>query len=497
MQGVLLESGNVDRYLALGKSGRPVFESSQQILAALQRHPDLLRFFAVPQRNEKGSSIDWYSPVPGHVIAWSNASDAEREQARLVLESFTQQVHAIGAAQIKHGIERQKTDTALFGELLQEACKIPSAQHIYLVDVAETGAPVTPQGQPVAELVGSGAGRASLAAAEQGRLQPVLTFWGFVNNEGDRHRQPLYFLEPLPAPAPEAVAPMPAAAVVQAPAAVPAAALTPVAPPVAVPPVVPPVTPWWRRWWMWLLLVPLLLLGLWLLRGCMPGVAVPAVGGLPALSGNVALPDVSVAGGAVPALEGAGAALPGVPGMEPVAGGLAPAGLPELGAQPAAAPALEAGQASQPALPSLSADPAEPALPALPEPSANAAPPAALEIPKGAADGVANFLNGKYRTRGGLMDQQTSQPLSLHYDFKDGKGQVQIKRPGGVTCKGNVLASMNKGQLGIQSEGAAACSDGSQYDMPKVVCKAGATSVADCMGAYGSSQFPIQMQSNN
>ena len=94
------------------------------------------------------------------------------------------------------------------------------------------------------------------------------------------------------------------------------------------------------------------------------------------------------------------------------------------------------------------------------------------------------------------MDKDTAQPLRLEYAFENGKDQVEIQRPNGVSCKGNVLASMKGGQLGIDSQGAAKCSDGSVYDMPQVQCKPGAKSAADCAGVYDNRQFPIQMQTN-
>lgn len=525
MRGVLLESGSVDRYLKLGQSGYPVFDSADQILAALQRHPQWRNFFAVPQRNEQGSAIDWYSPVPGSVIAWANATDQERAQASQSLKAFVQGVQDLGAQQITRGKENGASETALFGALLQEACKIPGLSNIYLVDVEGAAPPAA--GVAGAASIGSlldGQRSPSAAWSGEGRLQPVVTFWGFVDNEGDRHSRPLYFLHEQATP----VQPPPVAPVVPAVAsavAAPAGEPKPVLPPPVIPPVVAPVVaaPWWRRWWLWLLLLLGALLLLWLLRGCIPvGLGgLPAVSGLPGMPSLPALnvPAVNVPVGAV------GSGVGGVPavglngvGAVPMPGSGAGDGAAGAGVLPALSPEAAAGQAPEtapeqapeqaaanpalqpPQLPEAAEAAAEGAAPTPPQlPATPQAPPAKpLEIPANAANGVADFLNGQYRTRGGLMDEQTSLPLNLQYAFENGKGQVEVQRSSGVSCKGDVLATVTGGQLSINSQGAANCSDGSSYVMPTVSCKAGAASAADCAGSYANQaqEFPMQMHGN-
>lgn len=496
MQGVLLESGSVDRYLALGKSGHPVSEVAQQILAVLQRHPQLQPFFSIPQRNQNGSVIDWYSPIQGNVIPWANASEDEKQQSREALQVFTQAVENLGAQHIQNAEKNGSADARLFGQLLQEACKIPSAANIYLVEVVDK--------QPAAQLGHSAATVANAGAlADSGndsavRLQPVLTFWGFVNQEADRHRKPLYFLEPAVAKQPAAVpSAVPLAAAV--PAEVP---VTPIAPvlPIAV------AQPWWKRWWWWLLLALLVLLMLWLLRGCFPTAQLPVVAGVPLP--NTSTPHVAVpAGGYEPTMTGlfSGQGAAGAGGVGGSSAGLAQEGggqpSDSSGQAPASEPEAAGGEpaaknesSAQPEGAAPATPPQPPELPAAPVEPEKAAQP--LEIPEKAADGVADFLNGKYHTRGGLVDKDTALPLRLQYAFENGKGQVEIQRPNGVSCKGNVLASMKGGQLGIDSQGAANCSDGSVYDMPQVHCKPGAQSAADCAGVYDNRQFPIQMQTN-
>lgn len=500
MQGVLLESAGLDGYLSLGKSGYPVFQSAQQILAALGQHPELLPFFAIPQRNEKGSQIDWYSPVPGSVIAWRNASEEEREDARVQLEKFTAQLLALGRESVERG-RQGRPDALRFGELLQEACKVPSADNIFLVMPARSQAARTGQ---TAVSQAEGAAVEAAPPIPPTSLQPVLTFWGFVGNDEDRHRAPLYFLTPRPLP-PVLSAPLSAATT---------AAVQPVVEKETV--VVPPVNtvtavnavaaPWWKRWWFWLaLLLAVLLLG-WLLRACMPAVVLPTLpsGGLPTVqlpqgtSGVTvpvptgSLPQDPLQGGITPeaslgALPGANvlAEMPQLAGQAPGQGVMPDATLQAPAVSGLSTPALQVPQTAE-GVPAQAAQ-----APVVPSPSVQ---PPQLEIPPQVAEGPAQFLDGKYNTRGGLVDDKTNEPLQLQYAFKNGKGQVEVKRSNGVICKGDVLAAMQKGTLGISSQGNASCDDGSSYTLPKIICKPGASTAADCTGEYGTNHFPIQMQ---
>ncbi|WP_308852282.1 SrfA family protein [Pseudomonas entomophila] len=127
-----------------------------------------------------------------------------------------------------------------------------------------------------------------------------------------------------------------------------------------------------------------------------------------------------------------------------------------------------------------------------PVPASGTAPP--LTIPADAGEGPADFLNGNYRAGAGILDASTAKPLRLEYAFENGQGNVTIRRPDGVSCTGAVNAAMRGGQLGIESQDQATCTDGGRYDMPTVSCAPGAQRIADCQGHYGSSQFPISMR---
>ncbi len=480
MQGVLVRTGRSDAFIAMGETGQPVFQAALQLIAALQRrNPELARFLAVPQSNEQGTVLDWYSPMPGEVVSWRAATEAEREHARSQLLGFREQIQASAAQLVESAGKRGQGDQVIFGKLLGLVPFCPGEDFLYLVH--------TDRG-----------------------LQPVLTFWGFVRNAADRQLDPLYFLTPRPVAS--APAPIPA----------PVAPVEPVTP-APLPPLpapVPVVTrPWWKRWWWWLLLALLLLALLFgLLRGCAPHVGLPAlVGGLPDQPQVDQRVSAPLNAGSTTPLPGAtlpGATLPVPEGSRPTTQPAdATAGVPD-GAlpptdSPPQAPSTEAAEAEKPVQAAEAAVPAD-GQPAAAEQGTAATPPAIqpdpaevaptagnspdLSIPADAGDGPADFLNGNYRAGAGLLDAKTAKPLRLEYAFEKGQGTVTIRRPDGVSCTGAVNAAMQQGQLGIQSQDQATCTDGSRYDMPAVNCAPGAQQIADCQGHYGSSQFPIFMR---
>ena len=127
--------------------------------------------------------------------------------------------------------------------------------------------------------------------------------------------------------------------------------------------------------------------------------------------------------------------------------------------------------------------------------NANAKP---LQIPTTSTqNGNVDFLNGQWNAGAGIQDKTTGKPLRLKYAFSNGVGQVQVQRGDGVQCTGDVSAKMQGSGLNITNKGVAKCSDGSSYQLPEVICKPGAKSIADCQGGYGSGQsFPMTMKSN-
>jgi hypothetical protein len=454
MRGALLRSGKSGSFTALGETGQPVYRAALQLREAIRRkNPEMVDHLAIPQSDELGNQIDWYSGLDGDVIPWSSATEEERVPARRQLEALKTALEELSQRFLgTESGEQQQGDKAVFGKLLKRVIHFPDENFVYLV---------------------------------QGK--PVLTFWGF-EHAGTGNRDPLHCLYQVP----------------------PAFTLPPVveaAPVVA--PVVPVVArPWWRRWW-WLLLLPFLLLLLWLLlglRGCVP-IPLVAVDLLPEgivpvekqleepqLTGNATtLNGVPVTGTVVGSTTGTGTgtAVTGTQGVEApaVEGNEADAAPADLAKDPAKDPAAES-PATPPENKTAPPDITSPEA----EKSAAAKPGPPLSIPPDAADGAAKFLDGQFRAGAGIQDRRTGKPLRLEYQLKDGKGEVTVHQADGTKCTGPVSATMKSGSLAIDSQGQAVCADGSTYDMPKVNCRKGATTVADCTGGYGKEQFPMSMR---
>lgn len=454
MRGALLRSGKSGSFTALGETGQPVYRAALQLREAIRRkNPEMVDHLAIPQSDELGNQIDWYSGLDGDVIPWSSATEEERAPARRQLEALKTALEELSQRFLgTESGEQQQGDKAVFGKLLKRVIHFPDENFVYLV---------------------------------QGK--PVLTFWGF-EHAGTGNRDPLHCLYQVPL----------------------AFTLPPVveaAPVVA--PVVPVVArPWWRRWW-WLLLLPFLLLLLWLLlglRGCVP-IPLVAVDLLPEgivpvekqleepqLTGNATtLNGVPVTGTVVGSTTGTGTgtAVTETQGVEApaVEGNEADAAPADLAKDPAKDPAAES-PATPPENKTAPPDITSPEA----EKSAAAKPGPPLSIPPDAADGAAKFLDGQFRAGAGIQDRRTGKPLRLEYQLKDGKGEVTVHQADGTKCTGPVSATMKGGSLAIDSQGQAVCGDGSTYDMPKVNCRKGATTVADCTGGYGKEQFPMSMR---
>ncbi|NWC93377.1 MULTISPECIES: SrfA family protein [unclassified Pseudomonas] len=439
MRGALLRSGKSGSFTALGETGQPVYRAALQLREAIRRKdPELVKHLAVPQSDELGNQIDWYSDIQGDVIPWSSATEEERAPAREQLEALKTSLKELSQRFIGPEGDAQTGDKAVFGKLLKRVIHFPDENFVYLV---------------------------------QGK--PVLTFWGFEHANADANRDPLMCLYPQPG------APLD----FQLPPAEPVApAFTPLAPVIA--------RPWWRRWWWWLLLPLLLLLLLLLLslRGCIPGVVLTVPG---ITSTEHQTPDAEAPVAVVAGVNGTAIADGGVP----VNGAVEVPAAGNADAANAAEPVAKATETEAPTPPAeapktpATEQPATPDSPATPQP-----PGAALSIPPTAADGAADFLNGQYRAGAGIQDRKTGKPLRLEYQFKDGKGEVTVHRANGVNCTGPVSAAMKGGSLSIDSQGQAVCGDGSTYDMPKVDCRQGATRIADCTGGYGNDKFPMSMR---
>nr|WP_260409602.1 SrfA family protein [Pseudomonas cichorii] len=177
MQAALLRTGKSDEFIAVGETGQSVYKAALQLIAALTRKdPSLARFLAVPKSNEQGSVIDWYSPVPGDVVPWSSASEDERDDARAQLLRFKNAIADMSQALVQAANKDEQRDQIIFGKLLGLIPHAPAEDYLYLVQTT----------------------RPNASDGNELYMQPVLTFWGFVQSEADRNRDPLHFLTSRP-----------------------------------------------------------------------------------------------------------------------------------------------------------------------------------------------------------------------------------------------------------------------------------------------------------
>ncbi len=180
MAKTLLRSGNLDDYQAVGGGGQAVFDSALQIRETLRlrKQQAMVDCLAIPQVNDSGDRVDWYSPLEGTSVAWKAADEETRFRALRYLSATLESAASLSRKSLQSG----KTSLQLFGSLLEKAVQFPGENHVFLVDG-----------------------------------KPVITFWGFINlNENIREDvleclrlqeepEPEIHLEPEPAeePVPE------------------------------------------------------------------------------------------------------------------------------------------------------------------------------------------------------------------------------------------------------------------------------------------------------
>ncbi|EOC0551874.1 ssrAB-activated protein [Cronobacter sakazakii] len=469
MAKILLRSGDLDDFQSVGENGQAVFESALQIRETLRlRKQPLVELLAIPQLNEEGDRVDWYSPVSGKVMGWASASREERERALRFLESALSSARALS----KRCLESEKTAQQLFGALLAKAVQFPGANFLYLVDG-----------------------------------KPVITFWGFVNlNQGARDDvleclreaepiEPEIIMTPLEEPEPEPtplmmtepdapllatppVSPAPVAPAPAAPVHASAAALAAYAaeaeatapPEETAPAPVKAPTPARRSrvpLWTWPLAAAVV----------MGAVAAPVTWYL-LQQKETAAPTVSVA--QIKAQE------------------IAPAPVKSVDA-PAAPAAPVVAVAPTTSLPLAEAKVTPPAPVVEEKPVAAPAPVDKNALVMDANQvkaGTTRFLNGTWRLSIGSPDPITGKATSMRVEMKNNKGTARVTLGDNVVCKAELFSGLHQtGELMIKTRGKARCSDGSRYPMPEVACKAGPNDVAECTGRYDEKTvLPLTMK---
>jgi len=429
----LLRSGDLDDFQAVGGGGQAVFDSALQIREALRlrKQQALVDCLAIPQVNDEGDRVDWYSPIDGRSVSWKAADEEARSRAREHLENTLDSAYALS----RKCLQSQKTAQQLFGSLLEKALQFPGENHVFLVDG-----------------------------------KPVITFWGFVNlNESARENVLDCLREPepevpeitmLPEPEPEEE---PAVEVTFSQADAPLLSTPPeikLQPePVEEPPVQAAPTPEpapvaatpakkRRRYGLWALPV---------------AAAVAAAIATPLLLKQQEVP----------------APAPVIAKAEPVE--IAPPAM-----QAAPIPALTAK------LPLHQAEVSAPAETVAEKPAAKE-PVVISAIPKGALVmdavevkiGSTKFLNGNWRVDLDVKDPVTGKAPAVRYQIQNNKGSARIVHGKNITCRADLFSGLHEtGELLIKSRGNARCSDGTRYPMPDISCKAGSNDVAECSARF-------------
>jgi len=475
---IFLRSGNLDAILALGENGQPVYLSALQLRETLRlrKQSQVADCLAIPQPNDAGDRLDWYSPVEGKVTSWAAASNSARTAALNQLLACQTTIADIG----ERAQQSDKPSQKLFGALLNKALQFPDQNYVYLVGG-----------------------------------KPVITFWGFVSLD-KKSRQDVFdclrieeddvpslglsrlapaaaplvtptsiaatvspviapliapepaVAAPVPVPPPVVVPPMPALEIIDEPEAVeesePESA--PVAPAAAT---TKPKAKIWLRY-SWVLPAVALLITY--------GVQLKNRSDKPAEEPHDA--PIAKQTAAEPAPQ---------PEPQPVATAAA-----VVPVKTTTLPLAAAVIAPVPATPAVAATEPAPA----PEAVSDARPAGKddLVMPQDAVKiGSTKFLNGNWRV---LVQKNlpTGPPPMLKYQLKNGKGTARITQGSGVTCKVDVFAGlMSSGNLVINSRTKARCTDGSRYQMPELVCKQGLTGAAECSGRYNDDTvLPMTMK---
>ena len=427
MAKTLLRSGNLDDFQAVGGGGQAVFESALQIREALRlrKQQAIVDCLAIPQVNDGGDRVDWYSPVDGAVSSWKAAEEDERYRALRYLENTLASVESLS----KKCLQSPKTAQQLFGSLLSKTFQFPGENFLYLVDG-----------------------------------KPVLCFWGFVNlNENARDDVLDCLRESLiPEPAPVVIddpepEPTPVITFEQAdePLVTPATSVRiteddlyePEPPRVIVPPVtqepVPEIVPKKRRVPLW----------------------------------SLPVAAVIVAAIATPLLWPKQA-----PSAEPVAVPAAPVAIAPKPIKPVEQLAMNLPLHQAEVLEPKVQAPVE-----KPEPVVIAAIPKDAMVMEAnqVKAGSTRFLNGTWRALLDVKDPVTGKPPSLRYQIQNNKGTARVVHGDNIVCRVEVFSGLHSnGELLIKTRGNARCTDGSRYPMPEVACKAGTSDVAECSARY-------------
>ncbi|HHK9553797.1 SrfA family protein [Enterobacter sichuanensis] len=429
MAKTLLRSGNLDDFQAVGGGGQAVFESALQIREALRlrKQQAIVDCLAIPQVNDSGDRVDWYSPVDGSVTSWKAAGEDDRYRALRYLENTLASVESLS----KKCLQSPKTAQQLFGSLLSKAFQFPGENFLFLVDG-----------------------------------KPVISFWGFVNlNENARddvldclreslipEPDPVVIDDPEPEPEPEPLvtfehADEPLVAPSTVVRITPEELYEPEPAPVVAQTVeepAPAVVAKKRRIPLWTLPVAAVIVA---------AIAAPLLWPKQAPSAEPA---------PAPAPQPVEIAPKPIKAVEPLAMTL-----------PLHQAEVVASKEKEPA-----PQPAPVVIAAIPKDAM------VMEANQVKA-GSTRFLNGTWRAILDVKDPVTGKPPSMRYQIQNNKGFARVVHGDNIVCRAEVFSGLHSnGELMIKSRGTARCTDGSRYPMPEVACKAGTSDIAECRARY-------------
>ena len=429
MAKTLLRSGSLDDFQAVGGGGQTVFHSALQVRETLRLRKQyaLVDCLAVPQLNDEGDRVDWYSPIAGEVVGWKAADETLRTRALHYLEGLQESARTLS----KKCLQSEKTAQQLFGALLEKSLQFPGENHLFLVDG-----------------------------------KPVISFWGFVNlNEGARedaldclrYVEPELPEEPVIIELPEVEEPE-VPAVTFSEADMPligvneplinaytlpaddaieeekAPAETVIAQPLAV--------KTRRSRWVW---------------------GVPLAAAVAAVA--IAVPLM------IPATQAE---------SEPVTETVATPAPVVLKApdMPVLVSALPLHQASIKPEPIAQQEEKPLVIAAIPKD-------AMVMDADQMRVGTTRFLNGSWRVQMDISDAHSGKAPSLRYQIQNNKGTARVVRDGSIVCKAAIFSGLHQnGELMIKSRGNAQCSDGARYPLPEISCKPGNSNVAVCTARF-------------
>lgn len=510
MSGTLLNSGNISEHIPIGEDGKPVWTLADAFRQAIALAPALGKKYAdilaIPRFTLGGKTVNWYIPFSpsspqGHkVVLWSAASELEKEMALNQLKDFGERLRAFGDDLQRHPANE---DDKIFAHFLTgsgvteelPAIHFPDENCVYIVD-----------------------------------NKPVITFWGFMNKDGDLKVSPFKNLD-LAKQISSNTADIKTATVAVA------------------------TMPWWRKhllcllWPLFLLLALLLayLLWWWLFgraSGLSPFKTLPDLthGSLdpipyekvldpkkvieedpaelvvssqgvsqgenalvmdPALAdehdaiatnldGSKADDSSSVGQESSTQEDNEQNSAQDLDNKDPNAQDLTSAQsandqVPQdqTSLHPKDDAHAQTGSDKEPNL-TPQGDAQTPLDPATDENGSIKLDPVALK------QGSVKELDGNWKTSSGLVDSKTGKSVSVAYKFKNGAGQAEITRTDGVKCNTATKGSADGTSLSI-SGGLAHCTDGGSVKLPQVKCTPDPNGKTNCVGVYGKGAEDVPM----